>query len=150
MAVGKTSRLDGALAAIKKLADGRLCSPGPMQYGVVAALTGDRSHQATFRHELRARAELTATRLNAIPGMSCVAPQGAFYAMPRVELPDGRTDEDYVLALLRETGILCVYGSGFGTDPHDGFFRVVFLAPLDALGSIYDDIAAFTRTYLNG
>ena len=45
MAVGSTPRLDGALAAIKKLADGRLCSPGPMQYAVTAALTGDRSHQ---------------------------------------------------------------------------------------------------------
>ena len=32
MAVGATPRLDAALAAIKKLADGRLCSPGPMQY----------------------------------------------------------------------------------------------------------------------
>ncbi len=50
MAVGSTPRLDGALAAIKKLADGRLCSPGPMQYAVTAALTGDRSHQVTFRH----------------------------------------------------------------------------------------------------
>ena len=38
------------------------------------------------------------------------------------------TDEDYVLALLRATGVLCVYGSGFGTRPEDGFFRVVFLA----------------------
>ena len=45
-----TPRLDEALAAIKKLADGRLCSPGPMQYAVTAALTGDRSHQVTFRH----------------------------------------------------------------------------------------------------
>ena len=150
MAVGTTPRLDGALAAIKKLADGRLCSPGPMQYGVVAALTGDRSHQATFRHELRARAELTTTRLNAIEGISCVAPQGAFYAMPQVQLPTGRSDEDYVLALLRKTGILCVYGSGFGTAPGDGFFRVVFLASLQELGSIYDDIADFTREYLNG
>ena len=60
--------------------------------------------------------------------MSCVAPTGAFYAMPKVDLPPGRTDEDYVLALLRETGVLCVYGSGFGTKPEDGFFRVVFLA----------------------
>jgi aspartate/methionine/tyrosine aminotransferase len=150
MAVGATPRLDAALAAIKKLADGRLCSPGPMQYGVVAALTGDRSHQAMFRQELRSRAELTAARLNAIDGVSCVAPQGAFYAMPRVELPSGRTDEDYVLALLRKTGILCVYGSGFGTDPGEGFFRVVFLASLSELGGIYDDIAAFTREYLNG
>jgi alanine-synthesizing transaminase len=150
MAVGTTPRLDAALAAIKKLADGRLCSPGPMQYGVVAALTGDRSHQIAFRDELRVRAELTSTRLNRIDGISCVGPKGAFYAMPRVQLPPGRSDEDYVLALLRKTGILCVYGSGFGTDPGEGFFRVVFLASLQELGSIYDDVDAFTRDYLNG
>jgi alanine-synthesizing transaminase len=148
MAVGRTPRLDGALAAIKKLADGRLCSPGPMQYGVVAALTGDRSHQETFREQLRQRAALTTTRLNAIEGISCIAPRGAFYAMPKVALPPGRTDADYVLALLRRTGILCVYGSGFGTAPEEGFFRVVFLASSDELSAIYDDIATFTRDYL--
>jgi alanine-synthesizing transaminase len=148
MAVGGTPRLDGALAAIKKLADGRLCSPGPMQYGVVAALTGDRSHQIAFRQQLRIRAQLTTDRLNAIPGMSCVAPRGAFYAMPKVELPDGRTDAEYILALLRATGILCVYGSGFGTAAADGFFRVVFLASPDELSEIYNDIAAFTSDYL--
>ena len=54
------------------------------------------------------RAQLTADRLNAIPGMRCVMPQGAFYAMPQVALPPGRTDEDYVLALLRDTGVLVV------------------------------------------
>ena len=53
MAVAPTPRLDEALAAIKKLADGRLCSPGPMQYAVTAALTGDRSHQVAFRQQLR-------------------------------------------------------------------------------------------------
>ena len=52
-----------------------------------------------------------------IDGMRCVTPRGAFYAMPQVTLPPGRTDADYVLALLRATGILCVYGSGFGTAP---------------------------------
>jgi alanine-synthesizing transaminase len=148
MAVGATPRLDAALAAIKKLADGRLCSPGPMQYGVIAALTGDRSHQVTFRQQLRERAALTTTRLNAIDGVSCVAPRGAFYAMPKVALPPGRTDADYVLALLRATGILCVYGSGFGTPPEQGFFRVVFLASTGELDAIYDDIASFTRDYL--
>lgn len=143
MAVGTTPRLDPALAAIKKLADGRLCSPGPMQYAVVAALGGDRSHQDGFRRELRLRAELTASRLNAIPGMSCVAPRGAFYAMPKMTLPPGKTDRDYVLGLLRATGILVVYGSGFGTDPTDGFFRVVFLASPTELGAIYDEMAAY-------
>lgn len=148
MAVGRSPRLDSALAAIKKLADGRLCSPGPMQYAVTAALTGDRSHQVRFRQELRVRAEITTTRLNAMPGMSCVAPKGAFYAMPRVTLRPGHTDQDYVLGLLRAKGILCVYGSGFGTALDGGFFRVVFLAPPAELNTIYDDMAAFTAEYL--
>jgi aspartate/methionine/tyrosine aminotransferase len=148
MAVGSSPRLDPALAAIKKLADGRLCSPGPMQYAVTAALTGDRSHQVGFRKALRERAELTTTRLNQIPGISCVTPSGAFYAMPKVELPKGKTDVDYVLGLLRAKGILVVYGSGFGTAAEDGFFRVVFLASPAELGAVYDDMADFTRTFL--
>ena len=147
MAVGSSPRLDGALAAIKKLADGRLCSPGPMQYAVTAALTGDRSHQVVFRKQLRERAELTAKRMNAIPGISCVSPRSAFYAMPKVELPPGKTDVDYVLGLLRSKGVLCVYGSGFGTAPEDGFFRIVFLATPRELNAIYDDVDEFTRTF---
>jgi alanine-synthesizing transaminase len=148
LAVGRSPRMDEVLAAIKKLADGRLCSPGPMQYAITAALTGDRTHQQATRAALRARAELTTARLNAIPGMSCVAPRAAFYAMPKVDLPPGATDQDYVLALLRATGVLVVYGSGFGTTPEDGYFRVVFLAPPADLAGIYDSIAAFTRDYL--
>jgi alanine-synthesizing transaminase len=147
MAVGRAPRLDPALAAIKKLADGRLCSPGPMQYAVTAALTGDRSHQVTFRRELRERAELTSRRMNAIPGVSCVTPKSAFYAMPKVELPPGKTDVDFVLGLLRSTGVLCVYGSGFGTAAADGFFRIVFLAAPRELDAIYNDVDAFTRAY---
>jgi alanine-synthesizing transaminase len=148
LAVGGGDRLDEVLAAIKKLADGRLCATGPMEYAIVAALNGDRSHQATFRAALRERADLTTKRLNAIEGLSAVAPSAAFYSMPRVQLPPGVTDADYVLALLRATGVLCVYGSGFGTRPEDGFFRVVFLASPAELAQIYDDIAAFTRTFL--
>jgi aspartate/methionine/tyrosine aminotransferase len=80
--------------------------------------------------------------------MTCVAPTAAFYAMPKVSLPPGRTDEDYVLALLRATGVLCVYGSGFGTRPEDGFFRVVFLASPQELGEIYDLVGGFTADFL--
>jgi alanine-synthesizing transaminase len=148
LVVGQTPRLDETLSAIKKLADGRLCSPGPMQYAVTAALTGDRSHQREFRDALAERARLTVDRMNAISGIRCVAPRAAFYAMPQVELPPGRTDEEFVLGLVRETGVLCVYGSGFGTDPADGFFRVVFLAQPSELSRIYDDIAAFTARFL--
>jgi alanine-synthesizing transaminase len=148
LAAARTPRLDDVVAGIKKLADGRLCSSAPMEYGLVAALNGNRTHQHEFRTALQARAELTTTRLNAIDGINVVAPSAAFYAMPQVALPPGVTDEDYVLGLLRATGILCVYGSGFGTAPADGFFRVVFLAPLDELSEIYSTIAEFTRQFL--
>ncbi len=147
MAVGRTERLDDVLVAIKKLADGRLCSPGPMQYAIAPALTGDRSHEDAFRTALRERAELTTRRLNAIDGISTVAPTAAFYAMPRVSLPPGATDEDYVLGLLRATGVLCVFGSGFGTDPREGFFRVVFLANPQELSEIFDLVAGFTGEF---
>lgn len=149
LAVGRCARLNDVLAAIKKLADGRLCSTGPMQYAIAAALNGDRSHQRAFVQELAVRARLTVDRLNAIDGIRCVAPRAAFYAMPKVDLPPGVTDEDYVLALLREAGILCVYGSGFGLPADQGYFRVVFLASPDTLTSIYADIAAFTQDFLS-
>ncbi len=148
LAVGRTDRLDDVLGGIRKLADGRLCSTGPMEHALVAALNGDRSHQATFRAALRERAVLSHERLNAIDGITSVMPSAAFYAMPKVDLPAGVTDEDYVLALLRETGVLCVYGSGFGSDPADGFFRVVFLANPAELSAIYDLIGNFTCEFL--
>jgi alanine-synthesizing transaminase len=148
LAVGRTERLDEVLAGIKKLADGRLCSTAPMEHAIVAALEGDRTHQHQFRLALRERAELTTKRLNAIEGMTVVHPSAAFYAMPKVSLPPGTTDEDYVLALLRATGVLCVYGSGFGTKPEDGYFRVVFLASPAELSRIYDLIEDFTRRFL--
>jgi aspartate/methionine/tyrosine aminotransferase len=149
MAVGRNPRLDDLLAGLRKLADGRLCSPVPMQHAVTAALTKDRSHQVALRADLRVRAELTTRRFNAMPGMSCVAPVAAFYAMPRVTLPPGRTDEDFVLGLLRATGVLCVHGSGFGMPSGDGFFRVVFLASPAELDDMYDAVADFTTRFLS-
>ena len=148
MAVGRSPRLDAVVAAVKKLADGRLCSTVPMQYAIAPALNGDRSHQVSFRAALRERATLTVDRLCRIPGDSCVAPTAAFYAMPKVDLPRGRTDEEFVLALLRATGVLCVYGSGFGLPQDEGFFRVVFLASPAELADIYDLMARFTTEYL--
>jgi alanine-synthesizing transaminase len=148
MAIGRSPRLDDVAAAIKKLADGRLCSTVPMEYAVASALGGDRSHQPAFRAALKERATLTVNRLCQIPGVSCVAPTAAFYAMPKIALPQGKTDEDYVLALLRATGVLCVYGSGFGMPAADGFLRIVFLASPDELNDIYHLMAGFTTEYL--
>jgi len=79
--------------------------------------------------------------------LKCVAPQAAFYVMPQVMLPPGKTDQDFVLGLLRETGILCVYGSGFGVPADQGFFRVVYLASPDALSAIYDDLVQYAAHF---
>jgi alanine-synthesizing transaminase len=148
LVVGATPRLDDVLGGIRKMADGRLCSPGPMQYAVAPALEGDRSHQATFSQALRARADLTTRRLTAIPGISCVMPRAAFYAMPQVQLPPGRTDEEYVIGLLRAEGILTVYGSGFGMSNDGGYFRLVFLASPEELDDVFDGVARFTADFL--
>jgi aspartate/methionine/tyrosine aminotransferase len=148
LAVGQSPRMDDALAALKKLADGRLCSTVPMQHAIAPALTGDRRHQQAFRVALKARADVTTRALNAIPGVTVVAPEAAFYVMPKVALPPGHTDEQYVLALVRATGLLCVHGSGFGMRASDGFLRIVFLASPEELAEIYSLMADFTATYI--
>ena len=98
MVVGATPRLDGALAAIKKLADGRLCSPGPD--AVRGRRRADRRPLAPGAASVAPSSSGRASRrsmLNAIPGIRCVEPRAAFYALPSVALPPGRTDEEYVL-----------------------------------------------------
>lgn len=148
MAIGHSPRLDDLAAAIRKLADGRLCSTVPMQYAVTAALTGSKSHQTSFRAALKERAAITGDSLRAMRGVTCMTPTAGFYAMPKVTLPPGRTDEDYVLGLLRATGVLCVYGSGFGLPPADGYLRIVFLASPAELKEVYRLMADYTADFL--
>lgn len=147
LAVGGGDRLKDVLAAMTKLAEGRLCSTMPMQRAIVAALTGDRSHQPAFRAALRERADLVYQRANAIDGVTSTRPQAAFYAMPKVELPAGRTDADFIIDLVHATGVLCVHGSGFGMNAADGYFRMVTLAPPSQLNEIWDLIAGFIGRY---
>lgn len=148
LSIGRSPRLDDVAVAIRKLADARLCSTVPMQYAVAPALNGDRSHQVQFRADLKVRATLTAESLSAMPGVTCTPATAGFYAMPRIALPPGRTDEDYVLGLLRETGVLVVYGSGFGLPAADGYLRIVFLASPEELREVYTLMAAYTADFL--
>ena len=147
LVVGGGERLNDVLGAITKLAEGRLCSTVPMQRAIVAALAGDRSHQQRFRDALKERAELVFRRANAIPRMTSTRPAAAFYAMPRLELPAGKTDADFIVDLVHATGVLCVHGSGFGMDPADGYFRMVTLSPPDRLNDVWDLIAEFVAGY---
>ena len=62
--------------------------------------------------EFKARRDLICKRLNAIPGVQCHVPEGAFYVFPRVEIP-GMTSEEIAIELLKG-GVLCSPGSAFG------------------------------------
>lgn len=132
--------------AIGRLASGRLCSPTPAQYAVKPALEGSREFQRDFLNELKRRRDFCVDRIRNNEGLSCETPAAAFYLMLRAERLGGRTDEEFVLELLKETGVLVVPGSGFGMGPQQGYFRMVYLADEATLGDVFSRIDQFMAT----
>jgi alanine-synthesizing transaminase len=80
-----------------------------------------------------------------IEGLSCTLPDAAFYLMVHVEDMGGRTDEQFVLDLLEASNVLVVHGSGFGSDPQAGYFRLVYLGNEDVLGAAFDGVEKSLR-----
>ena len=60
--------------------------------------------------------------------------------MIKVDDMGDRDDEQFVLDLLEASNVLVVHGSGFGSDPRAGYFRMVYLAGEELLGSAFDAI----------
>ncbi len=115
---------------------------------------GEPSH-ALYAHErdgvlgeLRARAVLLAEGLNRIDGIECNVVAGAMYAFPRVTLPPGRTDEEYCMALLEETGICVVPGTGFGQVPGTAHFRTTILPSTDRIRMVVEKLRLVSRVVL--
>ncbi|HET6979735.1 MAG TPA: aminotransferase class I/II-fold pyridoxal phosphate-dependent enzyme [Pyrinomonadaceae bacterium] len=128
------------MEALIKLAGGRLCSPTTAQYAIQPALMGNRRPIEQFKEEIRKRRDLAAKRVAAIDGLSCTLPDAAFYLMVHVADMSDRTDEQFVLDLLEASNVLVVHGSGFGSDPRAGYFRMVYLADEALLASAFDSI----------
>ena len=97
--------------------------------------------------ELKARAVLLAEGLNRIPGIQCNVVAGAMYAFPRITLPAGRTDEQYCMDLLEQTGICVVSGTGFGQIPGTAHFRTTILPPTSRIRTVVERLAAFHAAY---
>ncbi|HOV93541.1 MAG TPA: aminotransferase class I/II-fold pyridoxal phosphate-dependent enzyme [Spirochaetales bacterium] len=93
--------------------------------------------------ELKKRAVLLSEGLNKIPGISCQPIAGAMYAFPSITLPEGRTDEEYCMALLESEGICLVSGSGFGQMAGTAHFRTTILPPTDQIEEVVRRIAHF-------
>jgi alanine-synthesizing transaminase len=125
IASGDGAALRPYLEGIGKLLRSRLSANHPEQYAIRPALEGPQDHLPEARGKLRARRDLTVRFVNETPRLSCVPPQGAFYAFPRLDIPSG--DEEFVRGLLREKHVLVVHGSGFGQAAGTRHFRLVFL-----------------------
>ena len=97
---------------------------------------------------LRRKAALVGQGLDAVPGIRCNEVTGAMYAFPRVDLPAGVTDFEYCLALLEETGICVVDGTGFGQLPGTAHFRTTILPPLDEIETVVRRIAEFHGAFV--
>jgi alanine-synthesizing transaminase len=127
--------------AMKKLVRARLCACHPKQFAISCALNGNQIHIKETIEKLIRRRDLTMERLNAIPGISCQRPDGAFYAFPKIEIDVD--DKEFVKDLISETGVVVVHGSGFGSLPKSPHFRVVFLPPEPILNEAYDRLERY-------
>jgi aspartate/methionine/tyrosine aminotransferase len=136
-------RMRDVVQAVYRLAGGRLCAPTPAQYAVRPALEGDRAFQLNFISELRKRRDFAVRRVQQIERLSCDVPLAAFYLMIKVDNLGAETDERFVLDLLEATGVLVVHGSGFGADPQQGYFRLVYLADEATLEIVFNRLGEF-------
>jgi aspartate/methionine/tyrosine aminotransferase len=94
--------------------------------------------------KLRRRRDYVIKRLNAIDGVRCRIPRGAFYVFPKIDLKNRwKNDQEFVLDLLRETGVLTVHGSGFGITYGADHFRIVYLPREEVLERAMDKLEGF-------
>jgi alanine-synthesizing transaminase len=129
------------LEGIHRLLRSRLCANHPEQYAIKPALEGRQDHLLEVRKKLRGRRDLTVKWADSTPRVSCVPPRGAFYAFPKIDIPE--SDEIFVKELCRTKHVLVVHGSGFGQKPDSKHFRIVFLPDEFTLAKAYHSIADF-------
>ena len=104
--------------------------------------------KAVVLGELQRKAEIVQRGLQAVPGIHCNAVAGAMYAFPRLDLPPGVTDFEYCMALLEETGICVVDGTGFGQRAGTWHLRTTILPPLERIEAVVQRIADFHVRFL--
>jgi alanine-synthesizing transaminase len=143
---GRKEVLADYIEAMNKILRARLSANHPEQYGIKPSLEGEQSNLIEAKEKLTLRRDMTVEMLNAISGISCVKPEGAFYAFPQLHM--NQPDNHFVAELIKETGVVVVPGSGFGQVPGTRHFRVVFLPKEQILEKAYKAIGNFYQKYL--
>jgi aspartate/methionine/tyrosine aminotransferase len=144
---------DDVLAEITKLQSVALCANTAGQLVTYLLVhpprPGQPSHErwAAERNavleELARKASILSRGLDAVPGIRCNEVAGAMYAFPRLTLPPGTNDFEYCLALLEETGICVVDGTGFGQAAGTWHLRTTILPPGDQIEAVVQRMAEF-------
>src|SRR3954464_6395362 len=127
---GPKEHAESFIEGISLLANMRLCPNVPAQHAIQVALGGHQSIEDLVLPggRLLEQRDVAWNKLNEIPGVSCVKPDGALYAFPRLdpEVHDIHDDEQLVLDLLLQEKILVVQGTGFNW-PAPDHLRIVTL-----------------------
>jgi aspartate aminotransferase len=126
------------------------CPSSITQYAALAAIEGDQDCVEKMRREFEARRDLVCRRLNAMPGVVCPVPQGAFYVFPNVAAHFGRTfggkkvvdSAGFCQAALETAHVNLVPGSAFGAE---GYARLSFAASREELNGGLDRLEAFLK-----
>ncbi len=128
--------------ALAKQSRIRLCANSPVQVAVSKILNREMDFLPAVIKKLKRRATYFANRINDMNGLSVVSPKGAFYAFPRIN--KDIDDRRFVLDLLQETGVLFVFGSGFG-ELGKGHFRSVILPDVQIMKEALDKVESFLK-----
>ncbi|WP_201527903.1 aminotransferase class I/II-fold pyridoxal phosphate-dependent enzyme [Psychrobacter frigidicola] len=146
MLSGRKQHASDFIEGLDMLASMRLCSNVPGQYAIQTAMGGYQSMKdlTSKKGRLHKQRELAITRLNAIKGISCTMPQGAFYCFPKMDpaVYPIKDDMQFMMDLLLEENVLMVQGTGFNWDTPD-HFRLVFLPNLHDLEDAMDRLDRF-------
>jgi aspartate/methionine/tyrosine aminotransferase len=99
--------------------------------------------------DLHDKATMIREAFTQMEGVECFGETGAMYLFPRLnKLPEGKTDFDYCMALLEETGLCVVNGSGFGQRTGTHHLRIAFLPSKDQLTQVLPQWIAFHNKYV--
>jgi len=141
--------MDGSMLKeiIFSLARARLSASTPIMKACAKAYTGPRDHIKEMNRKLKERAEFAYKRFNEMEGISAVKPKGAFYIFPKVNLGKRwKNDEEFTIDVLKNTGIIFPYGSGFGKKYGKNHFRSIILPPIDMMSEAFDKLEEFMKS----
>jgi aspartate/methionine/tyrosine aminotransferase len=100
------------------------CTNSFVQKAGIAALNGPQKPAEDMIAEFHRRRDLIVAGLNALPGVTCTMPRGAFYAFPNIT-GTGMTSADLAQALLDEAGVAVLSGTAFGQFG-EGYLRLSY------------------------